>query len=94
MGRGGGKPSNLQGIRVRSGRLSQLLKQQAGQCALAWNAGAAPKVKVNTHNVDFLSWYFPPVRGFLLFKAEILLLLVNQFQWAISSLFPPTLSGI
>lgn len=70
------------------GRQSLLLTQRAAQCAtgMGRNAGVAPKVKVNIQNVDFLSWYFPPARGFFLLKAELLLLVVNQFEWAIASL--------
>lgn len=36
--------------------------------------------------MDLLSRYFAPVQGFFLLEAELLLLVVNQFEWAISSL--------
>lgn len=80
---------------VRWGLQRPLASTAGRQGGVRCAAGAVPEVKANTQNADFLSWHFPPVRGFFLFKTgELLLSVVNQFEWAISSLLPPTILGI
>lgn len=51
--------------------------------------GAAPKAKANIQNAAFPSWHSPPVRGCFLSKAELLLFVINQREWSISSLLLP-----
>lgn len=65
--------------------------QQAGRCAAGMerNTAAAPKAKVNIQNAAFPSWHSPPVRGCFLSKAELLLFVINQREWSISSLLLP-----